>query len=192
MDSVLIVSGSDKSRSALADLAKLCGVSVQTGSGSGSDARRLLLNHAYDLVIINTPLPDEYGTELAIAASDSLCGVMMIVKAENADEISEQVEDFGIFVVEKPISRQVFFRTIRMVGVQLHRMQGLQQENRKLKNKIEEIRTVDRAKCLLIQFEGRTEAEAHRYIEKRAMDLRVSRLQVAQEILRRYEELASC
>lgn len=192
MDSVLIVSGSDKSRSALTDLARLCGLAPQIGVGNGSDARRLLLENSYDLVIINTPLPDEYGTELAIAASDSFCGVMLIVKAENADEISEKVENFGVFVVEKPISRQVFFRTIRMAGVQLHRMQGLQKENRKLKNKIEEIRTVDRAKCLLIQFEEMTEPEAHRYIEKRAMDLRISRLQVASEILQQYEDQGTC
>ncbi len=188
MDSVLIVSGSDKSRSALTELARLCGLGTQIGAGNGSDARQLLLENSYDLVIINTPLPDEYGTELAITASDSFCGVMLIVKAENADEISEKVENFGVFVVEKPISRQVFFRTIRMADVQQRRMQGLQKENQKLKNKIEEIRTVDRAKCLLIQFEEMTEPEAHRYIEKRAMDLRVPRLQVAAEILHQYED----
>ena len=67
-------------------------------------------------------------------------------------------------------------------------MNGLQKENRKLKNKIEEIRTVDRAKCLLIQFESMTESDAHRYIEKAAMDQRVPRLQVAQEILQQYEK----
>ena len=191
MDSALIVSGSEKSRAALADLARLSGLTSQ-GAGSGSDARRLLAEHFYDLVIINSPLPDEYGTELAITASDSFCGVMLIVKSENADEVSDKVENYGVFVVEKPISRQIFFRTIRMAGVQLGRMRGLQKENLKLKNKIEEIRLVDRAKCLLIQFEEMTESEAHRYIEKRAMDQRVSRLQVAQEILRTYEEQGNC
>jgi response regulator NasT len=189
MDSALIVSGSDKSRAALAELVGLCGVSSQTGARSGAEARRLLADHAFDLVVINTPLPDEFGTELAVTASEGLSGILLIVKAENADEISEKVESFGVFVVEKPISRQLFFRTLRLADVGLRRMQGLQQENLGLKNKIEEIRMVDRAKCLLIQFEEYTEADAHRYIEKAAMNQRVSRRQVAAEILARYEHL---
>ena len=59
MDSVLIVAGSENSRNALSDLSKLCGLSEQTCTGCGNDARRLLLENDYDLVLINTPLPDE-------------------------------------------------------------------------------------------------------------------------------------
>ena len=46
---------------------------------------------------------------------------------------------------------------------------------------------VDRAKCILIQYLNMTEPQAHRYIEKQAMDLRVSRREIAQGILQTYE-----
>ena len=52
---------------------------------------------------------------------------------------------------------------------------------------MEEIRLVDRAKCALIQYLSLTEPMAHRYIEKEAMDRRVSRREVAEGILRTYE-----
>ena len=66
-------------------------------------------------------------------------------------------------------------------------MLGLRDENIQLQQKIEEIRLVDRAKCALIQYLNLTEAQAHRYIEKQAMDLRLSRRQVAEAILKTYE-----
>ena len=47
---------------------------------------------------------------------------------------------------------------------------------------------VDRAKCYLIEKKGYTETDAHRLIEKHAMDTRMSRGEVAQEILEEEEE----
>ena len=46
-----------------------------------------------------------------------------------------------------------------------------------------QLRLVSRAKCLLIENRGMTEAEAHHYIEKEAMNSRRTREQVAEEIL---------
>jgi response regulator NasT len=63
----------------------------------------------------------------------------------------------------------------------------LENENNKLQKKIEAIRLVDRAKCVLIQYLNMTEPQAHRYIEKQAMDLRQSRVATAENILKTYE-----
>ena len=45
----------------------------------------------------------------------------------------------------------------------------VEKENTKLKKKLEELRLVDRAKCMLIAYEGMSETQAHRHIEKQAM-----------------------
>ena len=63
----------------------------------------------------------------------------------------------------------------------------LEDENNKLQKKIEEIRIVDRAKLVLVQVLSMTEPQAHRYIEKQAMDMRQSRTTVAENILKTYE-----
>ena len=67
------------------------------------------------------------------------------------------------------------------------RVQNLESENHKLQKKIDEIRLVDRAKCILIQYLNMTEPQAHKYIEKQAMNMRQSRLQTAEMILKTYE-----
>ena len=67
------------------------------------------------------------------------------------------------------------------------RLTALRRENMRLEKKVEEMRLVDRAKCALIQYRGMTEQQAHRYLEKKAMDTRKTRGTVAMEVLACYE-----
>ncbi len=188
MDSVLIVSGTDKGRDMLAELCRSGEYERVLSAASGSEARRMLLEDEFDLVLINAPLPDEFGHELALSAAESTAaGVMLIAKSDVADEVSARVEDFGVFVLPKPVSRALFFQSVKMMAASRKRMLGLKQETLRLQEKIEEIRLVDRAKCALIQYLNMTEPQAHRYIEKQAMDRRLPRWAVAESILSAYE-----
>ena len=74
---------------------------------NGGEARRAMIEDCYDLVLINAPLRDESGLELAISVTQSTdSSVIVLVKSERADEAAEKVEDFGVLVVPKPVSRQ--------------------------------------------------------------------------------------
>lgn len=64
----------------------------------------------------------------------------------------------------------------------------MERENKDLAAKIDGIRLVNRAKWALIEHLGMTEDQAHRYIEKQAMDARVSKKEVAEGIIRTYEK----
>ena len=50
-----------------------------------------------------------------------------------------------------------------------------------------EVRIINRAKCCLIEYLKMTEPQAHRYIEKQAMDLRQTKREIAESILKTYE-----
>ena len=50
-----------------------------------------------------------------------------------------------------------------------------------------EIEEANRAKWHLIECLSMTETEAHRYIEKQAMDLRISKREVAENIIKTYQ-----
>ena len=114
-------------------------------------------------------------------------GVVLLVKAEMADEVAARVEDAGVFVVPKPLNRALLFGAVKLAQAANRRIMGLQRQNNILQQKIDDIRLVDRAKCALIQYRLLTEPEAHRYIEREAMDSRRTRREVAQAILRMYE-----
>lgn len=185
MERTLIVSASEKSHAMLAQFLTGCGVQAQTAAArSCAEARRLLDEQQFDLVLINAPLPDEFGHELAQnAAHSGTAGIVLIAAAEIADAVSEKVEEDGVFVVSKPLARAVFLQALRMIRAARARLSGLESENRRLLQRIEDIRIVDRAKCILIECCAMTEPEAHAYIERQAMSGRKTKRMVAEQIL---------
>ena len=188
MPGVLLVSSSEKGRDGLATLLREASITQIHMAGSGSQARRFLIQGQASVVVINTPLSDEFGESFALFATEQTsASVIMLVKNEQADEVAHQVENEGILVVEKPMSKALFFQAVKLSLAAQRRMMGLQSENDRLQKKIMEIRLVDRAKCLLIENKGMTETEAHRYVEKQAMDLRITRREVAERILEQAE-----
>ena len=58
-NSVLVVSGSERSRETLAEVFSSSRYAPVTTRGSAAEARRLILDTPFSLVFINTPLPDE-------------------------------------------------------------------------------------------------------------------------------------
>lgn len=117
------------------------------------------------------------------AVHTTAAGALLLVKEDTAEAAAEKVEPDGVLVLPKPLNRSMLFQSLRLLRAARNRMASLQIENRKLHRKIEEIRTVDRAKCVLIECCGMTEPDAHAYIEKTAMDQRITKLQAANQIL---------
>lgn len=187
MGTALVVGGK-KSCDALVAMVRESGYREITPAFSGGEARRVFAEKEFELVLINTPLSDEFGADLALrAARTAVTGVMLFVRGEQAAEVSAQVEEYGVFVVEKPLSRQIFHQAVRLVEAARRQMLVLERENVRLQAKMEETRLICRAKCILIESLGMTEELAHRHIEKQAMDLRMTRREIAQSILERYE-----
>ena len=186
----LLVGSTEKSQMLLQTLLNGTGLQKCALAQNGAEARRMLSSGEYSLVIINTPLTDEPGIDLAVkTAQSSLAGVILLVRAEMAEEIAQKVDESGVLVVAKPVARPLFDQALRLSMTARNRMLMLQNQNEKLQKKIEEMRMVDRAKCALIQYLRMTEQQAHRHIEKQAMDTRQTKMQVARDIVNTYEML---
>ncbi|MDO4944880.1 MAG: ANTAR domain-containing protein [Ruminococcus sp.] len=189
MERILIASSNEKATAMLVSLLKetFPGSSVSIAA-TGLETRRAAGANDYDCVVINCPLSDEYGSELAeIVTANSSASCVLIVKNENADVVGDRVEGFGAMVISKPLNRQNFYRSMRFVNAARNRMLGVQSENLKLHKKLEEIRTINRAKFALMQYLSFTEQQAHRYLEKQSMDLRCTKLEVAKKVIKMYE-----
>lgn len=156
---------------------------------SGTEARRRMLEGGFELVIVNAPLPDEFGHELCAAAADQTdAGVILLAKAAAIDQLMPRMNQEGVLVVGKPFSAALFLQAVHMAAASNHRLQRLRQENDRIQAKLAQLRLISRAKCLLIQYKQMTEAEAHRLIEKQAMDTRATRGEVATALIEEMEE----
>ena len=187
LDSVLIVS-SEKGQNSLARLlsARFAGIKLTTAA-SGNEARRIMLKQDFQLIIINAPLTDEIGQNLAMSAvHQSSAGVLLLMRGDSMNLLQPNLDDFGIIVLEKPLNRPMFEQTLTLVQRTSQLLRELQTENRKLERKLEELRLVSRAKCLLIADKGMSEEDAHSYIERMAMDRRETKQTVAESIIENY------
>lgn len=188
MQSVLIVSSGEKSLSFFTDLLSKDYYSEIVLAKNANDARRKIIDRDFDLVIINSPLSDEMGGELAKnIASNSICQVILLVKSDNFDEISAVTEDYGVFTVSKPVNKAFFWTAIKLASSAHNKLVRLNNENAKLSTQLADMKIISRAKCLLIEHLGMTEEQAHKYIEKEAMDLRDSKASIAKKVIKTYE-----
>ena len=86
----------------------------------------------------------------------------------------------------RPFSRAVFAQAVGMLRAAQAQVGKLREENKKLRQKLEELRAVSRAKCLLVEYLHLDEEGAHKYIERAAMEERKTRRAVAEEIIAEY------
>lgn len=183
--SVLLVSASEKFNTATMGLLPTTDYWPVITVKSIAEAKRRLLEQDYDIVLINAPLPDEFGMRLAIdVCSGSSAGVLLLVKNELYDDIYTKVVSYGVMTLSKPTSVQMVSQTLRILCSTRERLRKMEERQVSVEEKIEEIRLVDRAKWQLIDCLNMTEGEAHRYIEKRSMDLRVSKREIAENIIK--------
>lgn len=151
---------------------------------SGAEARRRMAETDFELILVNAPLPDEFGHELcADAVENTDAGVVLLMKAAAAEQMEPTLSEQGVMVLSKPFSNALFLQTVHVAAAGNRRLLRLREDCRRLQDKLAQLRLVSRAKVCLITQKGMSEDEAHRCIEKRAMDTRRSRGEVAQEIL---------
>lgn len=187
MEHVLIVASTAGSTTFLTEVLSEYRAQEVATVQSGGQARRFLLDRTAELVVINAPLPDETGVELALdIAREGLTQVILLLKGERYELTSERLEEGGVLVLQKPLNRAVFWSALKLATAAYHRLRRAQGEAQRLRTQIEDIRLVDRAKWMLVSHLGLSEAQAHKTIEKRAMDMRVTKREVAEGILRTY------
>ena len=186
--SVLIATASDTFANSVMPLLPMTDYWPVTIVHSVSEARRRVVDTEFDIVLINAPLPDDFGMRLAIdICTNSGAGVLMLVKNDLFNDIYAKVVGYGVITLSKPTNSQMVAQNLRILCATRERMRQMQARQATVEEKIEEIRLVNRAKWLLIECLSMTEPEAHRYIEKQSMDARISKREVAENIIKTYQ-----
>ena len=185
--SVLVVSAGQKFQDAMAAMLPYSQYYPVCYSESVASARRELLARNYDFVIICAPLPDDYGTQFAMdvcSRADSVA--LLLLRADAYSQINAKVCPYGVFTLQLPVSTQSLKQGLGWMAAARERLRRLEKKTTSIEDKMEEIRLVNRAKWILIEQLKMTEAEAHRHIEKQAMDRCVSKKEIAFGIINTY------
>ena len=185
--SVLIVSAAEKFNTSIKELFQDFYYSTINFETSIGAAKRAVVQTDYDIIAVNSPLPDEDGIRFAIDMSaEKNTVVLLLVREEFHPSVYAKVSPHGVYTLPKPISRQILRQAFDWMATTRERLRRFEKKTLVLEDKMQEIRLVNRAKWLLIERLHMPEDEAHRYIEKQAMDRCVSKRSIAEEIIQTY------
>lgn len=190
MENVIVISSNSSAAGSLSAFIREffhCQVTIAENAGQ---ARKILSNNrTFDLVLINSPLSDEAGIELAEYATETTAAnCLVLIKSENYEKISPRADRGDIILVVKPFSKQALHQVIKAVDTALKRSYALYEETVRLERKIEELKLIDKAKFRLMQYRNMTEEEAHYYLEQYAMKNRKKKTIAASEIIEKISE----
>ena len=184
---VLVAGSNEKLSDLLSELLPKNEYALLPPVKTAGEVRRLTMDAGADLVILNAPLKDEFGTQLAQDLADKNLGVLLLAGNEVYEQVCFRVEQSGVITLAKPTTRQSLYIALRALTALRSKLLQMEQKNRALQQKVADIHTINHAKWLLIQQDHMTENDAHRFIEKQAMDMRLSRREVAENIIRSYD-----
>ena len=161
-----------------ADSATLCFTDEQAANTDYSE---------YDAIIVSTPLRSEFGLDfVANVSKKSTAPIIVLARADIAGDVQSRLKFTGAFVLEKPFQKSVLRQTIRTAVIAKENINRLINEKTELSKQLDDVRVIDRAKFCLIQYLNLTEEQAHRHIQKLAMDTRRTQREIAEDILRTY------
>lgn len=170
------------------DLAEMLaeeGFEVVGQAADGLRAVELTTELRPDLVILDVKMPVLDGIAAAERITASRLAPVLILTAFSQRELVERAREAGAMAyVVKPFTRADLVPAIEMSVARFAETVQLEREIADLSDRLETRKVVDRAKGLLQTQLGVTEAEAFRWIQKTAMDLRLSMRDVAEGVVR--------
>lgn len=160
---------------------------LQISASSAQEAHTYLRQQAFDLCVIQLPLPDEFGIRFARqCATQYPIGVLLLSKRETYDQIVYQVKEDGIFVLGLPCSKEIIYQALCCLHASRLQVQKANLQIQKLCRRIREERLIYQAKLILIEQYHWSEEKAHHYIEKMAMNASQKKAVAAQMIIDKY------
>lgn len=185
--SVLVVSASESFNTTLQALLQELQLEPIRVVGSVNAASRALADRSYDIILINSPLPDDAGLRFAIDLSGLKTSVaLLVVRSDLYATTYSKVVEHGVFVLPKPTSKPTMSQAVHWMIATRERLKKFEKKSMSTEEKMQEIRVVNHAKWLLIENLKMTESDAHRYIEKQAMDRCISKRDMAEGIIKTY------
>ena len=185
--SVLIISSTDYFKNTITAMLSPAAYSPICTAKSISAAKRETARRRFDFIIINSPLPDETGVQFACEISEkSASAILLFAKSEVFSACYEKLTPFGVFTIHKSSSGEMVMMAFLWLAAARERLRRSEIKTVSIEKRMQEIRILNRAKWMLIEKENMSEAEAHRHIEKQAMDRCLPKADVANEIIDKY------
>ena len=153
-------------------------------AGDGVSAVNLARELRPDLVIMDIKMPGMDGIDAAKVLTEEKVAPVLLLTAFSQQDLVERAKEAGVVgYIVKPFREAELVPAIEIALARFQEFQALEKETADLKETLETRKLVDRAKGLLMDTHGLTEAEAFRKIQKMSMNTRKPMKEIAEAIL---------
>lgn len=153
-------------------------------AGDGLSALKLIRSRQPDLLITAAELPGMDGLEVArIVHEDKLAPVIVLASAQSPGLLEKAKDARVAALLIKPVDEVSLLPAIEISLVNYQEIIKLERQIKELQEALETRKLVERAKGILMETLGISEAEAFRRIQKQSMNKRISMRQVAEAII---------
>jgi AmiR/NasT family two-component response regulator len=169
------------------DLAEMLaeeGYDVVGQAGDGQTAVELAEQHRPDLVVLDVKMPRLDGISAAQRIAGQRIAPVVILTAFSQRDLVERARDAGAMAyLVKPFTKSDLVPAIEMAVSRYAEVQMLEAEVADLTDRLETRKVVERAKSVLQEQLSLSEPDAFRWIQRTAMDLRLSMRSVAEGVI---------
>jgi response regulator NasT len=153
-------------------------------AGDGVSAVNLARELRPDLVIMDIKMPGMDGIAAAKVLTEEKVAPVLLLTAFSQQDLVERAREAGVVgYIVKPFREAELVPAIEIALARFQEFQALEKETADLKETLETRKLVDRAKGLLMDTQGLTEAEAFRKIQKMSMNTRKPMKEIAEAVL---------
>ncbi len=166
----------------LVEMLQEAGYEVIAQATNGEEAIALALEHQPDLAILDVKMPVLDG----ISAAEKIIATapVLMLTAFSQRELIDRARDAGVMAyVVKPFTIGDLVPAIEIAISRHTQMQSLALEVADLHERLETRKIIDRAKGILMKALNLSEPEAFSWIQRAAMDRRLSMREVAQAVI---------
>jgi AmiR/NasT family two-component response regulator len=157
-------------------------------AGDGRSAVNLARELKPDVVLMDIKMPDMDGIEAARVLTSERIAPVVLLTAFSQKDLVERAKDAGVVgYLVKPIQEADLAPAIEIALSRFREFRELEREVDDLQDQLETRKLVDRAKGILMDAQGLSEAAAFRRIQKMSMNTRKAMKEIAQAIILTHE-----
>nr|WP_051139703.1 MULTISPECIES: response regulator [Aestuariimicrobium] len=165
------------------------GYDVVGQAGDGQQALELARELEPDLVVMDVKMPVMDGiTAAEKIAEERIAPVVMLTAFSQRDLVERAREAGAMAYVVKPFDASDVVPAIEIAMGRFQEIRSIEDEVADLEDRLASRKAIDQAKGLLQEALDLSEAEAFRWIQKTAMDMRKSMREVAEGVITQFSK----
>ncbi|CAM3791394.1 ANTAR domain-containing response regulator [Mesobacillus zeae] len=186
---IVIVDDEPITRMDIRELLSEAGYDVVGEASDGFEAIDVCRKFTPDLVIMDIKMPILDGLKASkMIMREKLASSILLLSAFNDRDYIQQAKEVGALgYLVKPLDEKSFIPTVEVAIARGHEIHKLEHDFENVSQKLDDRKTIDIAKGLLMKEKSIVEDEAYNLLRKLSMDRRCSMGQIAREIVIMYE-----